>query len=136
MIELDLNPPTKTLRQFAAAWLVFFLAWGTHQWLVRDHHSIALFIGLLGVVVGGAGLIMPRFVRWIYAGCMLLAFPIGWMVSQIALMVLFYCILTPIALFFRVRSRDALGRKPDPGKTTFWTPKVTPRDIRNYLRQY
>jgi hypothetical protein len=136
MIELDLNPPLKTLRQFAAAWLVLFLAWGMHHWLVRDDHSIALFIGLLGVVVGGTGLITPRFVRWIYAGCTLLAFPIGWMVSQIALMVLFYCILTPIALFFRVRNRDALGRKPASGKTTFWTRKATPQDIRNYLRQY
>ena len=67
---------------------------------------------------------------------MVLAFPIGWVVSQVMLLLMFYLIITPVSLFFRIQGRDALARKPAPNRASFWQPKQTPEDVRSYFRQY
>ena len=41
---------------------------------------------------------------------MVLAFPIGWTVSQVILLLMFYGLFTPIGLVFRLIGRDPLHR--------------------------
>ncbi len=48
--------------------------------------------------------------RWVYIGWMILAFPIGWTVSQVMLAVMFFGLFTPIGLVFRLIGRDPLHR--------------------------
>jgi hypothetical protein len=134
--DLPLKPTTKALRQFAAAWLVFFLAFGAQQYFMRGHQTLGLVVMGLAVMVGVLGLIQPAAVRGIFVAWMVLAFPIGWMISQAMLLLMFYVILTPVALFFRLRDRDLLQRKPPADCVSFWVFKDTPQDLRRYLRQY
>ena len=134
--DIPFQPPPRTLRQFAAIFLVFFVAAGAHQYFGRAHHTAGLVLGGVAVLVGTLGLLQPRAIRWIFVGWMVLAFPIGWLVSQLMLAVLFYLVLTPVAVLFRWRGRDLLGRKPAPGRLSFWLPKRTPEDVRSYLKQY
>ena len=130
------NPTTRALRQFAGAWLVFFLAFGAQQYFRRGRHEIGLALGLMAVVFGVLGLVRPLAVRWLFRTWMVLAFPIGWLVSQAMLLLMFYLLITPVALFFRALGRDLLARKPAPSRATFWEPKGQPDDIRSYFRQY
>ncbi len=134
--DIPFQPTPRTLRQFAALFLVFFLAMGAHQYFGRGHHAAGLVLGSVAVLVGTLGLIKPPAIRWIFVGWMVLAFPIGWLVSQIMLAVLFYLVLTPVAVLFRWRGRDLLGRNPAPGRPSFWVPKRSPEDVRSYFRQY
>src|ERR1043166_8790142 len=113
--DIPFRPTSNALRQFAALWLVIFLAVGAHQYFKLGHHTQGMVLGAVAVVVGTLGLIKPGAVRWIFVGWMVLAFPIGWLVSQIMLAVLFYLVLTPVAVLFRWRGRDVLARKPAPG---------------------
>ena len=46
----------------------------------------------------------------IYVGWMILAFPIGWTISQVILVVMFFGLFTPIGLIFRLLGRDPLHR--------------------------
>ena len=134
--DIPLNPAEKTLRQFAAAWLVFFLGSGAHQYLVRGHHRLGLALGAAALSFGILGLIKPVKIQWLFTSCMRLAFPIGWLVSQLMLLLMFYCLITPVAVFFRFRGRDVLGRKPNPDQASFWLPTTPPTDVRGYFRQY
>jgi len=134
--DLPLHPTPKALRQFSAAWLLFFLCLGTHQYFVREHQVLALLLGLMAVLIGTLGLIKPAAVRWIFVAWMVLAFPIGWLVSQLMLALLFFVVLTPVAILFRLRGRDLLDRKPAPEKSTFWTKKSMPENVESYFRQY
>jgi len=127
--EIPFRPTSKALRQFAAAWLVFFLAFGAHQYLVRHHAGVGLALMSMAVVIGVLGLVRPALVRWIFVGWMVLAFPIGWVVSELMLLVMFYCVLTPVALLFRLRGRDLLRRKPADEGGTYWLPKETTKRI-------
>jgi hypothetical protein len=134
--DIPRDPSRQILRQFAGAWLVFFLAWGAHQGLARGRPPLGLGLAVLAVAVGVPGLIRPGAVRWLFVGWMVLAFPIGWLISQLTLLMMFYGMLTPIALFFRLTGRDPLCRKPTPGVSSYWTAKEQPRDMRRYFRQY
>jgi hypothetical protein len=134
--DLPTNPTPRVLRQFSVVWLVFFLAIGARQYLARGHHQLGVVLGALALIVGGLGLLKPAAVRWIFVSWMLLAFPIGWLISQITLALMFYCLLTPIAFLFRLRGRDLLSRKPTLERSSFWTHKTTPQDVRSYFRQY
>jgi hypothetical protein len=134
--ELPFRPDGKVLRQFAAAWLVFFLAFGAHQYLARRHLGIGLALMGIALVVGLLGLVKPSAVRWVFVTWMVVAFPIGWLISLLMLVLMFYCVITPVALVFRLRGRDLLRRKRAPSEATFWLPKETPHDVRSYLRQY
>ena len=134
--DIPRNPSRPVLRQFAAACLVFFLAWAIYQGLAKNRPQLGLGLAVLAVGVGMMGLIRPGAVRWLFVGWMTLAFPIGWLVSQLTLLVMFFGILTPIALFFRVMGRDPLCRKAAPGTDSYWTAKDQPKDPRRYFRQF
>ncbi len=134
--DIPKNPAPKALRQFAAAWLVFFLAFAAHQYFRRAHHGIGVILAIAAILIGSIGLLRPMAVRWIFVGWMVAAFPIGWLISQIMLLLMFYGIITPVSLLLRLRGRDSLYLRRLQNRSTFWLPKQTPTDVRSYLRQY
>jgi hypothetical protein len=134
--DISTNPGEKTLRQFATAWLVFLLAAGLHQFFAHGHHRIGLTLGLAAVSIGALGLVKPAAILGLFVFCLRVTFPIGWVVSQLMLLLMFYFLITPVALIFRLKGRDPLARKPAPGRTTFWVRASPPQDVRSYFRQY
>ena len=134
--DLPLKPTARALRQFAGAWLIIFLAAGAHRYVLRGQHEVGIAVGVVAIVIGLLGRIRPAAMRWLFVGATVLAFPIGWVVSQIMLAVMYYGIITPLAVWFRILGRDLLSRKPMPNRATFWTPKHTPEDMGAYFRQY
>lgn len=133
--DISFDPPRKTLRQFAALWLIFFGAIAGWQY-VQGRSVAALAAALAAVTIGPLGLIRPQLVRFIYVTWMVLAFPIGWVVSRVILGLMFFTIFTPVALLFRLIGRDALHRRRLPARESYWEVKTLPTDMRRYLRQY
>jgi hypothetical protein len=135
MTTLDLHPTDRMLRQFAGAWLLVFSGLAANQWLMRGHARTAIALVGIALVTGVAGLLRPRLVRWLFVAATVLAFPIGWVVSQVMLVVLFIGVVTPVALLFKVQGRDRLARKRS-AQSSYWKPKTAMEDVRRYLRQY
>jgi len=135
MMTLDLHPTDRMLRQFAAAWLVVFSVLAANQWLTRGHPRTAIVLAGVAIIIGIAGLLRPRLVRWLFVAATVLAFPIGWVVSQVMLFVLFIGVMTPVALLFKAQGRDRLARKRS-AQSSYWKPKTATQDMRRYLRQY
>ena len=134
--DIPFRPDRRTLRQFAGIWLVFFLGMALFQAVVRGRTNLGLSIGALAMVVGLAGLTRPEWVRLIYVGWMVLAFPIGWTVSQVILLIMYYGVFTPIGLIFRLIGRDAMQRARRADLESYWTPKPAPADVRSYFKQF
>lgn len=126
----------RTLRQFAGAWLLFVSVVGAQQYFGRGRHTLGIVCFVAALGFGFLGLIKPPAIRWLFVTLTTLAFPIGWVISQLMLAVMFYLVLTPIALIFRLVGRDVLQRKADPARASFWLPKRMPTDLRSYFRQY
>ena len=63
--------------------------------------------------------------------------PIGWVVSHLALGIIYYGIFTPVALVFRLMGRDPLNRRLDRQASTYWEPYEPDRGGKaRYLRQF
>jgi hypothetical protein len=134
--DIQFDPPRKTLRQFAALWLVFFGGMALWQGLVRERAGLASILAVLALTIGPLGLARPEWMRRIYVGWMILAFPIGWMVSQVMLAMMFFGLFTPIGLVFRLLGRDPLHRTRRPDLESYWAPKPAPTDLRRYFKQF
>ena len=66
----------------------------------------------------------------------MLAFPIGWLVTQLMLAIMFYLVLTPVALVFRWRGRDELRLRSRPAPSSFWVERGEPPKAEKYLKQF
>lgn len=102
----------------------------------RHGNTHAGFVFAIVAVVGIGGLIKPPFIRPIFVVASLITFPIGWVVSQIALLVLFYGIVTPLGFFWRMRRRDLLQLHPKPDQASFWISRDAEPSAERYLKQF
>jgi len=137
LLEVSHNPSRTELRLFGGVWLplaLLLLAWNLAR---RQPESVWPWL-LVGIAVAAslAGWLAPHLMRWIYVGAMYLAFPIGWVVSHLILGLVFYTLVTGIALVMRLRGRDVLGLSLDRQAPTYWTPHVTVTDPGRYFRQF
>jgi hypothetical protein len=134
--DIPFDPPRATLRQFAGLSLVFFGGMALWQALVRGHTGLAIVLAALALSIGPLGLARPESVRFIYVGWMVMAFPIGWTVSQVLLAVMFYGLFIPIGLIFKLVGRDPMHRARRPELKSYWEAKATPVDLRRYFKQF
>jgi hypothetical protein len=134
--EVVARPSPKLLRQFAGLFLGVFLALAGWRVWQGQADAWAAALATLALAVGIAGLVHPPAVRFIYTGWMIVAFPIGWTISRLALALMFFAVITPVALFFRIVARDDLQLRRGDRDASYWRPKHGPEAVRQYLRQF
>lgn len=128
-------PSHRMLRQFAGLCLLVFGGVAIWRFWHGQTGPWTIALAAAGALVGVAGLLRPSLVRPIYSGWMIAAFPIGWVISQIALGAAFYVVFTLVGLVFRLTGRDALRIRR--GVTdSYWTPKRAAGSGDEYLRQF
>src|SRR5436853_1097678 len=131
LVKIEWNPPDKQLRQFGwcalaalpiIAWML--LGWSAPSaWTSAD----ALFFGVFAVV--GAlfavlGQLWPASLKPIFLAATVVTIPIGIVAGEALLVVIWFLVFTPVALFFRLIGRDVLRRRFEPAAATYWTPKT------------
>ena len=131
----SVSTSNRTLRQFAVLWFVFLGGLACLEGFGRERWTASYVLGGFAVTVGLVGLVSPQTIRPLFVGLTAITYPIGWVVSKVLLLTIFYGVFTPVALLFKVIGRDALARRPQPGKETYWLPKASARDIHSYFHQ-
>ncbi|MFO0891140.1 MAG: SxtJ family membrane protein, partial [Isosphaeraceae bacterium] len=121
---------------FAGLWIACFGALAAWEWFGRGHHTLATALAAAALLLGPLGLVWPRLLKPVYVAWMVLAFPIGWTISQVIVGLIFYGLFTPLGLLFRIIGRDALHRTRQPALDSYWSPKATPSDPRRYFKQF
>ena len=132
--EVTAAPNARLLRQFAGLCLVVFGGIAAYRaWHgLRGPLTIAIAAG--GGLVGIVGLLWPPAVRWVYTGWMIVAFPIGWVLSRVIMILMFGLMFVPVALFFKMIGRDELHLRRG-SATSYWSTKPRAQSAREYLRQ-
>lgn len=135
------RPPTRrVLRQFAGLLVVIpiclALVAAIRAGARPTWSGAALACGIGAVVLGLAGWVRPTWLRWPFTIAMLVAFPVGFVVSQLVLAILYYGMFLAIGLGLRASGRDTMVRKRRPHGTSYWEDKPQPRGPASYLRQY
>jgi len=124
-----------TLRQFAGLWLAFLGGLAVFHGVWGGRPTLAKVLAVVALVPGVAGLIRPGSIRWLFKLAMAIATPIGWVVSNVLLAVIFYVVITPVAWVFKIMRRDALARRLDPTLKSQWVEREQVTDPRRYWHQ-
>jgi hypothetical protein len=130
------TPSPRTLRQFAVLSLVVFGGLAAWRAWHGEIDSWTKGLAIAAVAIGLPGLIAPRIIRPVFTGWMIVAFPIGWTLSRVAIGLMFFLIFVPVALVFRMISRDTLDLRRRPGESSYWKTKPSARSSEEYLRQF
>lgn len=135
MINPTWYPDERQLRQFAMIALPGFGLLGFVAWYVwTDSLTVGAVCWGFGGLVFLAGLARPDSVRPVYLLLMGIAVPIGWLISNLFLRLIFYGVMTPVGLVFRLIGRDPLQlRRPD--GPSYWQNHVQRMDVKSYYRQ-
>ena len=136
LIEVNWNPPRNQLRQFAVLFLIFIGGLGTVLYFKGKPLIVSEILWNLSWVVCLAGVIYPPLVRPVYVVMMAVALPIGFVVSTILMLVIYYLIVTPIGLVMRLFGYDPMRMRPAAGTESFWIERPKASDVRRYFRQY
>lgn len=132
LFQINREPSDRTLRQFAmiSTGALPALAWTT------THNLVA--VSVAAIVGGLMAFTWPR-PQWLKRPFVLLSLltaPIGMVLGEVLLLVMFFGVFMPIGLLFKLLRRDPLDRKFDRSARTYWVPKATSPDAAAYLRQY
>lgn len=145
MLKLDLNPKPNVLKQFAffaviGLPLIVFAVLkicGTWSWTDSWTHPamlLAFGLGALQLLLFLGGLRAPT--RWLFVLLMVLALPIGFVLSHVLMALIYYLVFTPMGLLFRLFGRDALHRRPDPRAASYWHVRGAQRSGASYFKLY
>lgn len=136
LIDVNWNPPRRQLRQFAVMFLIFIGGLGTVLYFRGKPLVVSEVLWNLAWIVGLVGLVFPPLVRPVYVAMMAVALPIGFVVSTILMLIIYYLILTPIGLVMRLFGYDPMRMRPAAGQESFWIERPQASDVRRYFRQY
>ena len=137
LMEINWRPDQKYLRGFGQTALALLLSIGLLlHWLKDLQAAWALHIAAAGLLIYLLSLIWPPLVKPIYLLLMALALPIGWVVSHVAMAILYFLIVTPIGLVFRLMGRDLLSRKFDPHAASYWVRHRCADSSHRYFNQF
>jgi|SoiMethySBSTD1v2_1073268.scaffolds.fasta_scaffold4063602_1 hypothetical protein len=138
MIKLQLHPEPRILAQFA--WIAPL---GFTLIALALHRSAGLpgtgawIVAAVGVVVLLAHLLGARAVPLVtWRVLVVVAYPIGLVVFPLILGVVYYGVVTPIALCFRLAGRDSMERRLDPGRASYWRERGAPKPGGSYFQMY
>jgi len=145
IIHIDWRPPPRTLRNFGLIGLVAFAALALLAYLqlllfryLPDSAvaptacvlvGLALYCGLLAPLA-------PQGLKPLYLLLTLVTLPIGLLVSYAVMGLIFFGIITPVAVVFRIIGRDAMTRKFDASTPTYWLKRQLPTSAERYFRQF
>jgi hypothetical protein len=135
LLEINWKPGNRQLRQFAALWMLFFGLVGAYCMWVSGAQTAATILWLLALT-GAPGLLFPGLLRPVYVVWMALALPIGYTISHILLLLIYYAVLTPIALVLRLLRYDPLQRRRNPAASSYWITRDPVSPPPRYFKQY
>lgn len=136
MIDLNWKPTDKDLRVFATAALVVALIFSVTIYTKIGVTDLVKGLLATGGAVFALGMVWPRSLKYLYIGLSILAFPIGFVVGNVLMALVYYLLVTPIGLIFKLLGKDLLHRKLDPQASTYWIKRPPPSEPARYFRQF
>jgi saxitoxin biosynthesis operon SxtJ-like protein len=135
MLPINRNPDARELRTFARIWFPLFVAVfaGLTWW--RGAPLAAGVIFAAGAALAALILASREAARIFFVGLMTITYPIGLVVSTVALGFMFYVVFTPLGFFMRLAGRDPLQLKKSSAASQ-WTPYDQDDSPERAFRQY
>ncbi len=123
------------IRKFGIALTVFLAIIGLIYFF--KHNPIYLYFWIIGGTILIISIFIPILLKPIYRAALFIAHILGWINTRFFLVIIYYFILTPISLVFKLIGKDPLNRKFDRQGNTYWDFKTGQKpDKDQYLKQF
>jgi hypothetical protein len=128
------QPDARELRRFAIAMLIGFSLLGLlAAWRAKGINTGALVLWGVGLFLSTAAFV-PRLGRIAYLAVYLPTSLIGYVVSHVILTLMFFLVITPLAIVLRLMGKDRLRQKPP--RQTGWIAVDSESNEDRYYRQF
>ncbi len=133
LATMNWNPTDRQLRQFGGISLIALplLGWIWSSW----HPQVVLVLAGIGVSLAIIGMVYPKALKPLFLGLTIAAVPIGMVLGELAMLLIFFGIFFPIGMIFRLLKRDRLKLKFEPEAESYWSLKKQPNGPASYYRQ-
>jgi hypothetical protein len=133
LVEINWNPSVRQLRQFG---VICLFALPLIGWTWNATPTTLGVLVAIGLIVAAASLRIPKAIKPVFLGLCIVAMPIGMVIGELAMLLIFFGVFLPIGLVFRARRRDALQLHFDRNAHTYWQPKKQPASANSYYRRF
>jgi len=131
----DIKSGRKELHEFGLLMGIILIVIGIIA-LWRGKASYPYLIGI-GVLFLGFGFIMPEILKPLHKIWMGFSVILGFFMSRLILVVLFYGVMTPISLITKIMGKDILDERICREKASYWKKRAVEVKARNsYEKQY
>jgi hypothetical protein len=136
MLPINRNPSARDLRGFARIWFpLFVIAIGSVLRWRFGFAGAATAVWIAGAALEVGVLASPRVARAVFVALLTITYPIGLVVSTVALAILFYLLFTPLGWCMRRAGRDPL-RLAARAEASHWQRYQQDDDPARVLRQF
>ncbi len=132
LVAINWNPNDRQLRQFG---IISFAALPLVGWIWGAGVLVLGVLAGTGLILAVAGVVRPRMLTPLFLGLSVVATPIGMVLGEFAMLLIYFGIFLPIGLVFRLLRRDALQLKIDREANSYWQAKKQPKNMASYYRQ-
>jgi len=108
----------KELKKFGLTIGLVFLSLSVF-FLLKNNY-LYIYSGITALLLILSGLIFPTILTPVHKGWMILAVILGFVSTRIILTLLFYLIITPIAILGRLSGKNFLDEKISPSSKSYW----------------
>jgi hypothetical protein len=143
LVPIDWHPNRATLRTFGCAAALLFAGLGYANWhgplalstAVLHTHALALTACACAALSALLAWYRPSYHRPLYLLVTCLSFPLAWLSAWLLLLGLFFLVITPVSLVWRVLRRPSPST-PRRAAGSAWRTATRPRDKSRYFRQF
>lgn len=133
LIEANWKPTARQLRQFGGA---CFVAFPLIAWIWGAPLASLAWPAAAGGLCAVVGFVFPRVLLPLFLAISVIAYPIGIVVGEVGLVLIYFGVVLPLGLTFRLLRRDPLDRALEPEAETYWQAGAGARDPASYYRQF
>ncbi|QEG38975.1 hypothetical protein [Roseimaritima ulvae] len=132
LLETNWKPSPRQLRQFGGMCLLML---PLLAWLWSASLTVIAWFAFAGLLIAVVSWVAPKIVAPLFIGLMLITLPIGLVIGELAMFLIYMTVFLPIGIFFRLRRRDRLQLNLDRQCKTYWQAKQKPTSVASYYRQ-
>ena len=132
LVEANWNPSHRQLKQFGVLCAVALPLIG---WFWSATPSLLGGLAIAGIIIAVLAFIQPKAISPLFVGLTLLTLPIGLVVGELALILIYAGVFLPIGITFKLMRRDRLQIRLERDSATYWQKKPKPKSVASYYRQ-
>ena len=136
LIQRNHEPTSRELQIFGLLLVLFFCLIGALVLWRASLWTIATVCWTAALLVAIVYYFVPSVRRPTYMVCLTVTYPIGWTITHLLLVLVYYGWITPVGLLMRLFGYDPMRRRLNRQAKSHWIQRKPIKNVNRYFRQY